>query len=302
MATNRQILADKIKLENNLFKKLLPIHKKVLLEAEFGTDINLLKYKADYQKVFEQANRNIGLVNDIDLYNSLFIQESLEELGIAFQNFLIKGNIPVIKAFLTKKEQEEKNQSLYEKALALLLLLLPAKTMRDAQFFTQKNYENQNLIKQVAEAEAVVKDFDEKKAKEDAIAAERAKSKLPPVVDSETGKPTPTVATEKEIEKEAEKTVAKAKKKAIQDAETEVQNDAMSAVAAKTPIKTKRSKRWVAIIDNRTRQTHFEANGQVKKVNQPFTVGGSRLNFPGDTSFGAPMKEIMNCRCTVRII
>lgn len=55
---------------------------------------------------------------------------------------------------------------------------------------------------------------------------------------------------------------------------------------------------WVATNDNRTRESHAAANGQVVDVDTPFDVGGSQLLFPGDDSLGADVGEIVNCRCT----
>jgi hypothetical protein len=56
------------------------------------------------------------------------------------------------------------------------------------------------------------------------------------------------------------------------------------------------SRRWQAAEDARTRPTHNEADGQTVALNQPFTVGGASLDFPGDPS--GPPGEIINCRCT----
>ncbi len=57
---------------------------------------------------------------------------------------------------------------------------------------------------------------------------------------------------------------------------------------------------WIASIDNRTRDTHIAADGQKKARDKKFTVGASKLRFPGDPQ-GAP-EEIINCRCTLGFI
>lgn len=57
-------------------------------------------------------------------------------------------------------------------------------------------------------------------------------------------------------------------------------------------------KEWVTILDERTRLTHALADSQVVDVNQPFIVGGYSLMSPGDSSLGAPLEEIINCRCS----
>ena len=47
----------------------------------------------------------------------------------------------------------------------------------------------------------------------------------------------------------------------------------------------------------RTRDTHAAADGQRRKLDEPFEVGGARLMRPGDSSLGAPAREVVECRC-----
>ncbi len=56
-------------------------------------------------------------------------------------------------------------------------------------------------------------------------------------------------------------------------------------------------KRWVATLDDRTRESHIEADGQTVGVDESFKVGDDELEYPGDPG-GEPC-EIYNCRCTV---
>lgn len=56
-------------------------------------------------------------------------------------------------------------------------------------------------------------------------------------------------------------------------------------------------KEWVATLDSRTRRTHRNADGQVRPIDEPFEVGRSSLQMPGDPRGSAA--EIINCRCTV---
>jgi len=53
---------------------------------------------------------------------------------------------------------------------------------------------------------------------------------------------------------------------------------------------------WIPFLDERTRITHVQANGQEKTTFQTFTVGGASLRFPGDPL--GPLREIMGCRCS----
>lgn len=58
-------------------------------------------------------------------------------------------------------------------------------------------------------------------------------------------------------------------------------------------------KEWDSSGDKRVRPTHRAADGQKRKLNEPFIVGGSRLMHPGDGSLGAAAKEVCRCRCTM---
>lgn len=58
-------------------------------------------------------------------------------------------------------------------------------------------------------------------------------------------------------------------------------------------------KKWNDKGDSVVRATHHALNGQKVQQDQPFvSPSGARLMHPGDTSLGAPMDEIANCRCS----
>lgn len=57
-------------------------------------------------------------------------------------------------------------------------------------------------------------------------------------------------------------------------------------------------KEWVAVGDDRTRDAHLQADGQVVDFDEAFIVDGERLMFPGDPNGSAG--NIINCRCTMR--
>lgn len=70
-------------------------------------------------------------------------------------------------------------------------------------------------------------------------------------------------------------------------------NDELSIAGAQKDI----IKTWDAILDDRVRLWHAEADGQEKPLTEPFVVNGELLNFPGDMSLGASLNNIVNCRC-----
>jgi HK97 family phage portal protein len=53
-------------------------------------------------------------------------------------------------------------------------------------------------------------------------------------------------------------------------------------------------KRWLATLDDRTRDSHSDAHGQEVDREQSFLVGGAEMFMPGQ----GPVQEVANCRCT----
>lgn len=63
------------------------------------------------------------------------------------------------------------------------------------------------------------------------------------------------------------------------------------------------TKVWNALLDDKTRPAHVDADYQIVQQDEPFIVMNQKLMFPGDTSMGASLDNIINCRCnTVRAI
>lgn len=56
-------------------------------------------------------------------------------------------------------------------------------------------------------------------------------------------------------------------------------------------------KEWNAVLDTNTRDFHATADGQRRPVNEPYLVNDELLNYPGDTSLGASLNNVINCRC-----
>ena len=56
-------------------------------------------------------------------------------------------------------------------------------------------------------------------------------------------------------------------------------------------------KEWLTARDEKVREAHWAADGQIVRINEPFEVGGEALMWPGDLN-GSP-GNIINCRCTV---
>jgi hypothetical protein len=59
-------------------------------------------------------------------------------------------------------------------------------------------------------------------------------------------------------------------------------------------------KQWLAAGGDRTRDDHRDANMQIRNLNDPFTVGGVALMYPGDPT--GPADQVINCRCIEGIV
>lgn len=59
-----------------------------------------------------------------------------------------------------------------------------------------------------------------------------------------------------------------------------------------------KTKIWHTALDERVRATHIVLEGQEIGIREAFHVGNSLMMFATDTSLGADISEIANCRCT----
>lgn len=90
----------------------------------------------------------------------------------------------------------------------------------------------------------------------------------------------------------------KAYNNAIRIARTEghrIQNEA--ALNGQNEAKKKGAdivKQWDSTLDGRTRPEHREADGQIRELDEPFDVGGEKMEAPG---VGGSARNVCNCRC-----
>lgn len=57
-----------------------------------------------------------------------------------------------------------------------------------------------------------------------------------------------------------------------------------------------KQKEWLATKDDRTRDSHIEADGQIVGIDEDFVIGGDSMSAPG---LGSDASENCNCRCTI---
>lgn len=66
--------------------------------------------------------------------------------------------------------------------------------------------------------------------------------------------------------------------------------------------KAEQQKVWIAVLDDHTRNSHVEADGQVVNADEPFEVDSELLQIPTDDSLGASAGNICNCRCSCEFV
>lgn len=80
-------------------------------------------------------------------------------------------------------------------------------------------------------------------------------------------------------------------------AENESQNSNECEEFIQAALQGMTTKEWVNMGNKRVRKTHVKAGGQTRPIMEPFRVGNSLLQYPGDLSMGADAEEICGCRC-----
>ncbi|MFJ9917307.1 phage minor head protein [Actinacidiphila glaucinigra] len=58
-------------------------------------------------------------------------------------------------------------------------------------------------------------------------------------------------------------------------------------------------KQWITRRDDRVRESHEDVNGQIRLVDEPFTVAGVAMDCPHDPA--APAAQVVNCRCVLAL-
>lgn len=58
-------------------------------------------------------------------------------------------------------------------------------------------------------------------------------------------------------------------------------------------------KQWLTRMDSHVREAHRRANGQIRLLDEPFSVGGVLMQAPGAPE--APPELTINCRCVLRV-
>lgn len=162
--------------------------------------------------------------------------------------------------------------------LSVFLVWLNKRTPEQADHITETAKEDMSLAIQLAEAEAIEQGIAltqiERAANSTAILRKKFKSRTQTLINTET-----QAASESTKFMEAE---------LLSGVEPRIMGGREESET---------TKKWTTVGDIRVRKIHKEANGQVRKLNVPYDVGGEQLMHPGDASLGASLANLANCRC-----
>lgn len=84
-------------------------------------------------------------------------------------------------------------------------------------------------------------------------------------------------------------------------ARTETHTSALAAIDETIQYKniSIQTKTWWTAGDGRVRPSHAAMHGTTIANDEPFSLNGGDMMYPGDDSLGAGAEEIVNCRCSV---
>jgi hypothetical protein len=261
----RNDLKSKLRLEAQfnpkvraLFKRMVSAHKRSVIET--GLPLNAESFLQDWTDMLEAHYKKV--------------QESFVGAVIPTQKTLLTG-------FYIKQDEVEEEDVAAAMAAALLLWRAN-QAPTQARFITDTNAKNIQDAMDTARSALI----DEGEEVSD-VALSRVSSRF--LTRDFQGRTPGIVMTETQAAAEATK---------IMEATTLSGIDpVVVATGAPLPV-TETTKKWRTVGDTRVRQIHVDANGQIKRLSQPFEVGGELLRFPGDSGLGATPKNTANCRCS----
>lgn len=244
-------------------------------------------FKPEVKRFFNQLNKDVeigfiatgGLIDissyRIDLISLL--KNHYRRIAKVFSNDIRETN----KNFTTKQDDEDSNEEL----LALLLLLSDNDDVnidnQVREYIDQRSFEQSGYILDTTNQDLITVT---------SIA----------IANSLLSEEQPTIAeTARQIKIAADKK-SDGRINVIAETETQQASERIKLIEAVAvgAIVAETTKTWNAIFDNKTRSAHARADNQKRPVNEPFLVGGQFMDVPSDTSLGASLDNVINCRCT----
>jgi len=259
---------EKFKLEDKLEKRLNRLFKAISLEwadvyAQTGRNIRFELFEDDMNAVLKDSYRDTSKKFHVDLRNQLEDQAESDPDNELFALLLLLRN---------QSEVEIRAEIVAE---------MMSTVNRQTGFIlntTEKvvNKHTQDVIDEAIEAGVFLSTAEIAKEARKRINKEN-KNRSVGIAQNEVGNAA-------EASKQTEATVF---------------DDALSAgnVTTATGVAIFLIKTWWTVNDGKVRTSHRIANGQIRRIKEPFLVQGQLLMYPKDDSLGATIDNIARCRC-----
>lgn len=270
----------------NGFSKEETLNKKIALESIFFPEVSsyLNKILKDFKKVFSATGI---LPNPEDYVSSTteLLRNHYTRVAKVFEKNLRSG-MKEIKQFGSFEEEAKKELSQANEIIdaALILFIMEASKKR-ARFLIDTN--NKEILKKIDKSRVKLVEEGIKNPTNKQLANESSEM-LKKTFD---GRKETITITETQFMAESTK---------------QIESNVLAGekpypafpIVARAGIIIKISKKeWRTVLDERTRDAHAIADGQIRKIMEPYVVGGELLMFPGDSSLGASIWNTINCRC-----
>lgn len=274
----------------NGFDKKETFDKKVALESKFFPEVSsyLNKVLRDFKKIFSAT----GLLLDPNEYmdtTTELLRNHYTRVAKVFEKNL-RSDIKEKKQFNSFEEEAKKELSQSNEILdASLILFILQASKKHARFIIETN--NKEISKKIQKAHVQLVDDGIKNPTNKQIAEESSKM-LKTTFD---GRKETITATETQFMAESTKQI---------EGNVLVGDKpypSFPTIPSVSIIKKVSNKKWRAVLDSKTRDGHAFADGQTRKLKEPYTISGELMMFPGDTSLGASIWNIANCRCDSNI-
>lgn len=274
-----QQTAQKMALENGLKRSIASVFAKIARDMESasiaGEELDATAYQQQIQSILEDHYVRVGGFFDSELTD--FYEEN-------------KGNSEERITILIDSISEATSQSQAEIIAGIsaqiriaLNLFAKEESKKSAAFITETNQEDIDAALVIAPALLADKLGREPTQLEIAkesrkVLRDKLRSRESTIAEFETQK---AAEGAKSIERDLYKSIA---------------NDSVFLLTSDQILTIESF--WVTIGDSKVRPAHREADNTKKQPEGYFIVGGQRLLYPGDTSLGASLDNVINCRCS----
>ena len=259
---------------------------KLKFEAAFARDLRVFfrGIRRDFATLYIAAGTNIT-TRDYQPDLVAILRKNYRKIARAFGGQLVAQINKAFEVELTKQEEEEDGMS----AAAIVALGAAAAEITRRRINDRANKQSGFILRTTqseydgALAAAVGKALSEGTLQNRPATAKEVTTSLTPRQNSRAD----VIATT-----ETNGVAERAK-------QTEANVVAASAVViGGVAVRNNMVKVWNAVLDEVTRIPHASADGQVRRLDEPFLVNRESLMHPGDTSLGASAGNVINCRCS----